>query len=199
MKLKKFISNIDKVKFKKVLKLSFCVIAVLLIINIIGVTNSRYSSSATMNAEANIAYFIVEQGTYENSISISGLTPRTDPYLYKINVYNYKGTQRSNVDLTYTIKFETTTNLPLTYEVIKNEEYSVTATNIITNTSFRQDGDMYYQVLETNVNGEFSYTANEMDQYTIIIHFPISYKNEPNKYQGKIDLISVIIDTEQVV
>ena len=95
-------------------------------------------------------------------------------------------------------KFETTTNLPLNFSVYRNEEYSNNATNIISSTSYRQDGDVYYKVYNTSTDYTFHYSANEQDYYTIVVSFPESYKNFPDLYQGKIDLVTVIITAEQV-
>ena len=99
----------------------------------------------------------------------------------------------------YKIKFETTTNLPLTYQIIRNEKYSADAVNIISSNTLRQDADVYYNVFNINNTYNFSHTKDEMDQYTIVVNFPEQYKNNPDDYQGKIELISVIIDAEQVV
>ena len=82
----------------------------IVIINVIGIAYSRYESHADMYAKANVAFFVIDSGTYEQSISIKGLTPSSAPFLYTINVYNFKGRDRSKVDLKYDIKFETTTN-----------------------------------------------------------------------------------------
>ena len=197
--MRKFFNIFDKKRFLNVLRLivvfSFFIVA----INLIDVAYSRYESKVDMSANANVAFFVVDQGTYENSISIDGLTPRAEPFLYTINVYNYKGALRTNVTLEYTIAIETTTNLPLTYSVLRNETYSNSSTNIMTNEEIRQDEDVYYKVLSNDEKYTFTHRTNQIDQYTLVVNFPEEYKNYPNDYQGKIEMISVIIDAEQVV
>lgn len=192
-------SVFDKKKFILATKIISLFLFLVLIINLISVAYSKYESHAEMYANANVAFFIIDSGTYENSISIKGLTPSSDPFLYTINVYNFKGNKRSKVDLEYNIKFETTTNIPLSYEIIRNETYTENSTNIISNERFRQDGQMYYKVLEINDRYDLPFSQNKTDQYTIVVHFPEMYKQYPDLYQGKVELISVIINAEQVV
>ena len=62
-----------------------------------------------------------------------------------------------------------------------------------------QDGDMYYNKYVDNTEYVFNYNEDQMNQYTIIVNFPSEYKNYPDLYQGKIDLIKVTIKAEQLV
>ena len=196
---KEFLSKFDKKKLRLAFKFTMLVLAVVLIANIVEITYSRYQSSANMNVQASIALFLVDQGTYNSSIALDGLEPSNTPYTYVIYVRNYKNALRCNVDLDYHIKFETTTNLPLTISIYRNEAYSANATNIISSTSYRTDDDVYYKVYDTSQDYQFHYNTNEEDYYTIVVSYPDSYKNFPDYYQGKIDLLSVIITAEQVV
>lgn len=195
----KFLSKFDKKRLGMALKISMLVLGAFLIINLIDITYSRYQSNANVNVQASVALFLVDQGTYNSSIALSGLEPSNTPYIYTIYVRNYKDALRTNVDLDYHIKFETTTNLPLTISVYRNEDYSANATNIISSTNYRTDDDVYYKVFNTTSDYHFHYSTNEQDYYTIVVNYPIAYKNFPDFYQGKIELLSVIITAEQVV
>lgn len=195
----KFFSIFDKKRFSFIVKISLIIIFLVIIINIIGLTYSRYSSTAEMYATAQVAFFVVGQTTEQQTITLDGLVPRAEKYLYTINVNNFKAGKRANVDLKYTITFRTTTNLPLSYEVIRNEVYSPTATDIITSRDLELDEDVYYQVLSTTGNRTFLHSANETDQYTIVVTFPVEHKDYPDKYQGKIEMISVIVSAQQIV
>lgn len=197
--LDKIWSLFDRKKLIMTTKIISLFLLLIVIINVIGIAYSRYESHADMYAKANVAFFVIDSGTYEQSISIKGLTPSSDPFLYTINVYNFKGRDRSKVDLKYDIKFETTTNIPLTYEIIRNETYSDTATNIISNERLRQDGEVYYKVFDINDSYNFLFNQDQTDQYTIVVHFPEIYKQFPDSYQGKVELITVTINAEQVV
>ena len=199
--VKKFLSKFDKKRLGIAFKITILVLGVIFIANTLDLTYSRYQSSANVNVQASIALFLVDQGTYTGSIALEGLEPSDGTYSYVVKVRNYKQSLRANVDLDYHIKFETTTNLPITLAVYRNEsDETPGATNILLSSStYRTDGDVYYKVYDTNGNHRFHYNTNEEDYYTIVVTFSSSYKNYPELYQGKIDLLSVIVTAEQVV
>lgn len=196
----KFLSKFDKKRLGIAFKLTILVLCLVLIVNVVDITYSRYQSSANVNVQSNIALFLIDQGTTSGTITLEGLEPSNNAYKYVVNVRNYKQGVRTNVDLDYHIKFETTTNVPFTVEVYRNQDNEDPgATNIVTTPTSRRDGDVYYKVYDTVGNHRFHYNTNEQDYYTIVVKFATSYKNYPELYQGKVDLLSVIITAEQVV
>jgi hypothetical protein len=197
--VKNFLERFDTQRFIFVGKIILILLACVIIFNLVDRTNTRYESEANVSAEASVAFFVIDQGTYEGSISLTGLEPSTQPFYYTFFVRNYdENGYRTDVNLTYDIKVETTTNLPLTYEIIRNQSFSGTHTNLLTNWTTRQDdNDVYYKT--SNILGTYSFghAANQIDQYTIKVNFPISYKDYP-EYQGSIELFSIIINATQV-
>ena len=195
-----FLKKIDKKRFILVGKIIFIFVAIVVIVNVVGETYTRYESRFDLSANAATAFFVVNQGTYESSISLTGLVPSTQPLYYKFYVANYdKDNHRTNVDLNYTIKFETTTNLPLQYEIVRNQTFNGNYTNIIQNSSVRQDeNDVYYNVFTNSNTYSFGHSIDEVDEYTLKVIFPESYKDYPDLYQGVIELFSIIIDATQV-
>ena len=195
-----FLKKIDKKRFILVGKIIFIFVAIVIIVNVVGETYTRYESRVDLSANAATAFFVVNQGTYESSISLTGLVPSTQPLYYKFYVANYdKDNHRTNVDLNYTIKFETTTNLPLQYEIVRNQTFNGNYTNIIQNSSVRQDeNDVYYNVFTNSNTYSFGHSIDEVDEYTLKVIFPESYKDYPDLYQGVIELFSIIIDATQV-
>lgn len=197
--MKNFFEKFDKKRFTSVAKVAFIFVAIVAIINIFGITYTRYESNVDINANANVAFFIIDQGTYESSIKLDGLVPSPDPIYYTFYVANYKDSKRTKVDMDYKITFETTTNLPLTYEIIRNQTFQGPHTNIIDSTSVRQDDyDVYYRVFKDNDTYHFTHNSNQIDEYVLKVNFPASYKNYPDSYQGVVELFSIIIDAEQV-
>ena len=197
--MKKFFQKFDKKRFILIGKYAFIFIGIAMIINIVGKSYTRYESDVDLSANANVAFFILDQGTYESSISISDLLPSNTPSYYTFYVANYKDNKRTKVDLDYTIKFETTTNLPLQYEIIRNQTFEGTHTNIIESTSVRQDANnVYYRVFTNDDTYSFTHTSNQVDSYVLKITFPESYKDYPDLYQGVVELFSIIIDAHQV-
>lgn len=188
------IKNINKTKFLFFFKYIAIFLLVVFIINIMEITYSKYSSSANGDAVANIAFFIVDVGTYENTISLNNLEPSNNDYIYKFTVNNFKNNKRTNVKLDYNIEFVTTTNLPLTYKIYKEG-----TNNIITSNEIIQDGDMYFNKLSTNEAGSFSYEENQTEEYTLVVNFPITYNDKPDEYQGLIDSFMIKINATQRV
>ena len=194
-----FFSLFDSKRFFGGLKIIGVVIASILIIKVVGVVYSRYESDVSVYSEAKVAYFVTEQGTISKSITLDNLVPSDEVYIYPFNVYNYDESKRTDVNLKYTIEFETTTNIPIGFDVMVNETYSSDYTSIIDDVSYVQDGDMYYKKYVDDTEYTFNYDENQMNQYTIIVKFPSEYKNYPDLYQGKIDLIKVTIKAVQLV
>lgn len=193
-----FFKTFDKKRFLLVSKLIFILACLILIINLVGRSYTRYESTVDLSAQANIAFFIVEQGTYESSISLKDLVPSDQSKYYRFYVANYKNNRRADTDLDYTIKFETTTNLPLTYELVRNDDFNGTYENIIdSNTSRQDDYGVFYNTYTDNSVYSFNHNRNEVDSYMLKVTFDSSYKNRPDDYQGKIELFSIIINATQ--
>ena len=199
--MKDFFKKFDKSRFLFVGKFIFIFVALVIVVNILGDTYTRYESNVDLNANANVAFFVVDQGTYENTISLTGLEPRVAPFYYTFYVANYDldTNKRTKVDMNYNIKFETTTNLPLTYEIIRNQSFNGSYTNIIDSSTVRQDEyDVFYKVFTDNDTYSFTHSSNQVDEYTLKVVFPASYKDYPDLYQGVVELFSIIIDASQV-
>jgi len=197
--VKEFLKNFDTQRFIFVGKIIFILFACVMIFNLVDKANSRYESNATVSAEASVAFFVVDQGTYEGSISLTGLEPSTNPFYYTFYVQNFDSDgHRTDVNLQYDIKFETTTNLPLTYEIIRNQSFNGTYTNLLSDFTTRQDeNDVFYKTSNNLGTFNFGFANNQIDQYTIKVNFPISYKDHP-EYQGTIEIFSIIINATQV-
>ncbi len=197
--VKNFLERFDTQRFIFVGKIILILLACVIIFNLVDRTNTRYESEANVSAEASVAFFVIDQGTYEGSISLTGLEPSTNPFYYTFYVRNYDSQgYRTDVNLNYTIKFETTTNLPLTYEIIRNQSFNSTHTNLFTGFTTRQDDNgVFYKTSNILGTYSFGFANNQVDEYTIKVNFPISYKEHP-EYQGSVELFSIIINATQV-
>ena len=196
---KRFFKLFDKERFIFVFKIILILGILVFIYNLIKPAFSKYSSETDVDANASVAFFITDIGTYEESIALEELVPSSTPFYYTFYVANYNDDNRSKVTLDYTISFETTTNLPLSYRVVRNETFNTpNFTNIITSSNVIQDSNgVYYNHMDTNVNSRFNYYEDAIDSYVLEVTFPENYKNNPNAYQGKIELFSVIINATQ--
>jgi hypothetical protein len=196
----KFNKLFDQKTFMSIFRFIIILFIFIFVITGINMTLSRYESSAISSADAKVAFFIITQGTYQDSITLTGLVPSDNPYLYRFKVSNTDGTNRCQVNMTYTIKFITTTNLPVSYEILRNEEYSATATNIITSDTYRQDDSgTYFRYLSNTANYSLGYTSDQTDNYVLVVNFPKTYENNPDNYQSLIDNVAIEINAKQVV
>ena len=198
--MKTFFDMFDKKRFFSVFKIIFLLLLFILAINSLDITYSRYESGAISNAKAKVAFYVVESGTYEQSISLSNLVPSDDVFLYTFTIQNYNGSNRAKVNLNYKVEFRATTNLPLEFLIINGDTYSESSLNIIENDSYIQDENgMYYRKLLTNQTYRLSHESDEVDTYTLVVRFPTQYKDSPEDYQSLIDLFTITINAEQVV
>ena len=79
--MKTFFDMFDKKRFFSVFKIIFLLLLFILAINSLDITYSRYESGAISNAKAKVAFYVMESGTYEQSISLSDIIPSDDEYI----------------------------------------------------------------------------------------------------------------------
>lgn len=161
---------------------------------------SSYESSAKLNANISKALYVLKDGRTTFNLDSSKIIPSSTPYIYKFSVANFTDTKASEVDMEYSIKIRTTTNIPLTYELYRNQNYGDSgATNILTVTDTIQDADgAWYNVLSPANSFDFLYTTKTTDIYSLVITFPTTLKTNTN-YADNIDAIEVTITSKQVI
>lgn len=98
----------------------------------------------------------------------------------------------------YDLTIRTTTNLPIEYELYKNDQYTnATAQNIIKSDDIVQDDDStYFRVLTTETE-TFSYNEAKKNIYQLVVRFPEKY-NTIN-YQDIIEAIEITVDSKQII
>ena len=55
------------------------------------------------------------------NIETDGIVPSSTPYTYRFSVSNFNQNNMSDVDINYSINIRTTTNLPITLELYRNQ------------------------------------------------------------------------------
>ena len=115
---------IDKVKFLKFNRVSILIILFLLLLIVVPFTYSKFFSSAKSDAKVDTAFYILKADYYETNICIDDIAPSDDVYTYDFSVLNNDGKNRVATNMEYTLKIVTTTNLPLSYALYKNEKYN---------------------------------------------------------------------------
>lgn len=194
--MKNFFNYFDKEKFILIARLIGVFLAFIIVINLIGITYSKYESGANSKAKAKIAFFIEDTGIYSNSIALSGLYPSDTDFTYDFYVANYKDDLKANVNIEYTLSFNTTTNLPLEYSIVEKD----TTESLISSTSYNVNNDgVYTKNMICDKKYTFKYDKKSYNEYTLIVHFPKSYNEFYEEYQSLIDYFEIIVDAKQVV
>ena len=163
-------------------------------------TLSKYQSTATGNINSNIAFYLFKTDYQIERIKLTDLEPSTTPHIYTFTIGNQNNNKVSDVDIEYYLKIITTTNLPLRYQLYKNEEYeSNDSTNLInnTNTTIEKDSDgTYFQTFEFDKE-ELLYTTPKTNNYTLVVYFDET--NKEAKYQDTPESVRIIVDSRQII
>lgn len=187
----------DKKYKARFLVLSCLIITGLILgIKLISASYARYYSKKAMKLDVVAALYILDEGEYKFDMDIEGILPSSEEYTYLFTVANFKDNKTSNVDLEYTMKIVTTTNLPLNYKLYKNEN---PGTNLLTSKEVKQDeSNAWYNVFTLNTPSLFKYNTKTTDSYYLVVNFPEAYKNNL-EYANKIESVTVIVNSKQVI
>ena len=188
----------EKKRFVIVILVMFLLIVIA--IRLLQIAYAAYESQAKLNANINQALYILEAGGMDFNIDLDKIEPSPDPYIYKFSISNFEGNRHSDVDIEYQINLTTPTNLPLRYELYRNENYDeATATDLFENATIKQDIDgAWYNYLEGTEKYLFPYTEDMTDIYTLVIHFDESHKQNTDAYADNLESIEVEINSNQV-
>ena len=180
------------------IRISTIAIVITSILVLVPLTYSRYESVVSSNVKTEVAYYLLDVQKISAAINIGVILPSSSPHVYNFSISNYKGLKRSEVNMEYDLKIITTTNLPFTYKLYVNEDYSNPAsTNIISSENIIPDEDgVYFKHIITPTR-TFDFKINKTDTYTLLIYFPDTYDQEI--YQGLVENIDLIIESKQKV
>lgn len=178
---------------KKIIYVRFIFIIILIFITIRFIQNgfARYRSTATSQADVDLAYYFVKAGDISQDLKLERILPRTNKYTYSFSVANYDGNTRTETSLDYTIEIKTTTNLPLNYKICKQGE----TTDRITSTQPIADDDGTYFKYITATGDTFGFSENEVDYYQIEIEFPVEYNS--SQYEGIVEYLQLTVYSTQ--
>ena len=160
---------------------------------------SLYETNIKLNANVDKAIYLLTDEKMTFNIDSYGISPRDDPYIYTFSVSNFKDDRRGDFDLEYYIRIRTTTNLPLTLKLYRNESYSATATNLLSTYELIIDtGGAWYKNYNRTSTYNLLCANTTTDTYTLVIEFPQVYKTYP-EYAGVPENIEVGIYSKQKV
>lgn len=179
--------------FLKLNRLTISLIILLLLSIAVPITYSKFQSISNGKSNIDAAFYVLDAGYQNKNIKIDSIIPSNRTTTYTFTVSNNDGTNRCETDMDYTIKLTTTTNLPLTYSIIANNN----STNIISKDTIDMDEDgTYFRNMEIPTV-RFSNTKDEINTYQIIINFPEEYTDEI--YQNIVEGLFLSIESKQVI
>ncbi len=191
---------INKRKILLMSKISFFVLILLIIIAIVPLTISKYETVTEGNINSNIAFYLLKDDYVVQNVYLSNVDFNSGQYILNFTVSNQKGTNVSDVDISYILKIITTTNLPFTYELYENEEYDASgATNLIgsSNTVIERDDDGTYFQTFTMQEEELLYSSPKVNSYVLVVNFGDYYLH--SEYQDLVESIRIVVDSKQVI
>lgn len=189
-----------KSKNKKLLiaKLIILIICVILVARIFALVLSRYESNTNSNANVDIAFYLLKEDYKQMTLNLGTILPKNEKYVYTFSIGNEEGSKVAEVDLRYNLKIRTTTNLPLTYELYRDQDYdnpnsaNIIRTNEVTKD---EDGTSFRNIGTDEVL--LRYKEPETNTYYLVVNFPENYNEKT--YQDIIEMIEISVDAKQVI
>ena len=211
----KHLHIIDNVK--KILIIFLCLIITIIVFRM---TYSSYETRATSKADLGVAFFVVKENFDSMTVNLNEMIEPgqdgTNPsqYTFTFKVLNYNDERRTEVTTYYDLTLKITTNLELTYDVLKDGS-SCVESNVVSRdpepdpSATPGDGDSTYSVTGDDLayfrrikleRQEFGFTQNEEDDYTLVVTFPAEYKDLTRyKSDDIIDGIEITCDAKQKI
>lgn len=179
------------------MKLVLLVLCLLVIARIFVLVLSKYESISNSYANVGIAFYLLKEDYKTMTLNLDSILPRDNKYVYEFAIGNQEGEEMAEVDIEYELSLRTTTNLPLTYELYMNEQYTDDgAISIIKeNTAEKDEHGTYFRTITTEPI-YLSYKEGKTNLYQLVVYFPANYNQEI--YQDIIELIEINVNAKQV-
>ena len=193
------INKLGVENFKRIIKAGLILVFVLLLGFFFAQSYAKYESSIKLSSNVDKAVYLLKDEKLTFNIDPSAIVPSNDPYIYRFTVSNYNGTTEGDMNIKYYVQLKTTTNLPITVKLYRNQEYSSSATNIAQGYELVRDEDgAWYRVYQVSDEFEFFYTSRSTDVFTLVINFPSVYSENPI-YADYIENIEVTLESKQII
>lgn len=178
-------------------KLIILVLCLLIIARIFVLVLSKYESISDSYANVDIAFYLFKEDYKTMTTNLASILPQDNAYVFEFTIGNEDGIEIAEVDLEYELTLRTTTNLPLTYELYMNQQYTDEgATNIIKENAVALDEyGTYFRTMTTD-KITLPYTQGTTNLYQLVVYFPANYNQE--NYQDIIELLEITVNAQQV-
>ena len=195
----KLIELIGEERVKNIMKVSLVLLLFLLLGTFFAQSYAKYETNAKLSANIDKAIYLLKDEKLSFNIDPEAIIPSDTPYQYTFTVSNYNDTENGDINLKYYIQLKTTTNLPITLKLVRNEQYNSSSTNIANGYTLVQDEDnAWYKLYTKSPTYEFQYNVRRKDTYILVVEYPLVYKTYL-QYAGVPENIEVAIYSEQKV
>lgn len=179
------------------IKFVILILCLLIIARIFVLVLSKYESISSSYANVDVAFYLFEEDFKTMTLKLDTIVPQNNEYVYEFSIGNQKDEDVAEVSLEYELNLRATTNLPLTYELYMNENYSDEgSTNIIKEDVIDTDehGTIFRYMTTEKIT--LPYTEGKTNLYQLVVNFPENYNEET--YQNIIEMLEITISSHQI-
>lgn len=199
MKKENLIESLGVERTKKIFKATLVLVFFLLLGFFFAQSYAKYESSVKLSSNVDKAIYLLKDEKMTFNLDPDAIVPSDTDYTYTFTVSNFDGSQNGDINLKYYIQVKTTTNLPITVKLLRNQAYSPSGTNIIPGYELVQDEDgAWYKLYTASPIYEFQYNTRRTDSYVLVVEYPEINKSNL-AYTGVPENIEVAIYSEQKV
>ena len=159
-------------------------------------TLSRFKTEARSDVEVEIAFYLVNDKYQYENIKLEDIIPRAEDYTYDFSVSNTDGVNRTETALTYDVEIITTTNLPLTYDLLLRDDNGNYSSIVTSDVVDLDEDSSYFRTINTATR-DFGFDVDETNYYRLVVNFPLEYKD--SIYQGISENIEIRIHSRQLL
>ena len=197
--INKLIGLLGENRVKNVLKVTLVLLLFLLLGTFFAQSYAKYETQARLSANIDKAIYLLKDEKLTFNIDPDLIIPSDTDNEYSFTVSNYNGSDNGDINLRYYIQVKTTTNLPISIRLYRNESNSPSSTNIANGYTLVNDEDgAWYKLYNQSPTYEFQYNVRRQDTYLLVISYPEIYKTYL-QYAGVPENIEVTIYSEQKV
>lgn len=186
---------------KRLLLFAFVLILILFLAGyLFRIAYARYETKTRLNGNIGKALYLFGDDVVVLNLFEDGIVPRAKEYVYKFSVSNFNGDKQSDVDIKYDVSIRTTTNLPISLELYRNEEHTASgAKNLFEGAILEKDENgAWYKSYKDNHSYQMAYKDKVIDIYTVVIRFPSVYAQDTT-YANYLENIELTLKSKQVI
>lgn len=170
-----------------------CLLALALVTSLTSAsTLAKYASHFSVSTSAEVAAF-AGGGTVSFDADLEGITP-SQPRSMTFTVQNYEGEKNSDVQLDYTIRVETTGNLPLAFSLV-GQTGEIADDNKPAGALTRQGGNVWVWEAKGGVLPIASEKGKKQHSYELTASWSSDAAKED--YSHEVDMVTVTVTTTQ--